>query len=46
MCYGLVKHGRKDTVLVLSHSEAAVERGFSVNNKVRNVNMHEIQITS
>ena len=27
-------------VLVLSHGSAAVERGFSVNNKVLNVNMH------
>ena len=29
-------------VLVLSHGQAAVERGFSVNNKVLNVNMHKI----
>ena len=33
-------------VLVLSHGQAAVERGLSVNNKVLNVNMHEISITS
>ena len=33
-------------VLVLSHGQAAVKRGFSVNNKVLNVNMHQISITS
>ena len=33
-------------VLVLSHGQAAVERGLSVNNKVLNVNLHEISITS
>ena len=33
-------------VLVLSHGQTAVERGFSVKNKVLNVNMHEISITS
>ena len=32
-------------VLVLSHGQAAVERGFIVNNKVLNVNMREISIT-
>ena len=31
---------------MLSHRQAAVERGFRVNNKVLNVNMHEISITS
>ena len=37
MCYGL---------LVLLHGQVAVARGFSVKNKVVNVNMHEISITS
>ena len=37
MCYGL---------LVLLHGQVAVGRGFSVKNKVVNVNMHEISITS
>ena len=43
MCYWLVKQG---TVLVLSHRQAAVERGFSVNNKFLNVNLHKKSITS
>ena len=28
------------------HDQAAVEKGFSVNNKVLNFNMHEISVTS
>ena len=32
--------------LLLSHGQAAVEQEFSVNNKVLNVNMHKISITS
>ena len=31
---------------MLSHGQAAVERRFNVNNKVLNVNMHEISVTS
>ena len=45
MCYWLVKHGWKGTVSVLSHGQAAVERGFSVNSKVLNVNVHQKSIT-
>ena len=33
-------------VLVLSHDPAAMENGFSVNNKVLKIKMHEIWITS
>ena len=33
-------------VLVLNHGQEAVERGFSVNNKVLNFNMREISVSS
>ena len=46
MCYWFVKHGWKGTVLVISNGQEAMERGFSVNNKVYNVDMHEISVIS